>query len=83
MIEIAGMSDEVELAVHDQGDGLRHEEFDRIFQRFGRSRSAQAEGVEGQGLGLYLSRGIVEAHGGRIWADRCGPLPFHLTLGDH
>ena len=82
-IEIADAGDEVELAVRDRGDGLRAEEFERIFQRFGRSREARDSGVEGQGLGLYLSRGIVEAHGGRIWVESDGSgtgSTFRLAL---
>lgn len=82
-IEIADAGGEVELAVRDRGDGLRAEEFERIFQRFGRSREARDSGVEGQGLGLCLSRGIVEAHGGRIWVESDGSgtgSTFRLAL---
>lgn len=72
-LEITAADDEVTLAVRDHGDGLRSEDFIGIFKRFGRSREAREAGVEGQGLGLYLSRGIVEAHGGRIWVESDGP----------
>jgi len=54
------------VTVSDQGPGLRPEEAARLFQKYYRTR-ATAEKSEGLGLGLYISRLIVEAHGGRIW----------------
>jgi len=63
----------VHLAVRDQGIGLAPDELGQLFQRYGRTRRARERGTEGAGLGLYVSRGIVEAHGGRIWAESAGP----------
>ena len=63
----------VYLAVRDQGIGLAPDELGQLFQRYGRTRRARERGTEGAGLGLYVSRGIVEAHGGRIWAESAGP----------
>jgi signal transduction histidine kinase len=71
-VQIVGRPDEVELAVRDRGTGLAAEEFETVFRRFGRSKEARAKGVEGHGLGLYLSRGIVEAHGGSISVESAG-----------
>ncbi len=72
-VHIAAQPEEVELSVRDRGAGLRPEEFDMVFRRFGRSKEAREKGVEGHGLGLYLSRGIVEAHGGSISVESDGP----------
>ncbi|MGZ8474659.1 MAG: ATP-binding protein [Candidatus Limnocylindria bacterium] len=72
-LNITATKDEVELTVRDHGTGLRPEVLDGIFARFARTREAREAGVAGHGLGLYLSRAVVEAHGGRISAESAGP----------
>jgi signal transduction histidine kinase len=62
----------VHLAVRDRGMGLAPDELERLFQRYARSRGAVQQGTQGLGLGLYLSKRIIEAHGGRIWAESPG-----------
>ncbi|MFL5353469.1 PAS domain S-box protein [Archangium sp.] len=59
------------LSVKDQGLGIREESQERIFNRF--ERAISANDVSGLGLGLFISRQIVEAHGGRIWVESEGP----------
>jgi len=68
MVRIGGetLPDVVRITVQDQGVGLPKDEWDRIFERFYRVDGALARRTKGTGLGLYLARAIVEAHGGEI-----------------
>ena len=56
---------EVVVSVTDRGPGIAPEDLERLFQRYTRARA----GREGVGLGLYITRQLVEAHGGRVWAE--------------
>ncbi|MCA9952168.1 MAG: PAS domain S-box protein [Anaerolineales bacterium] len=57
----------VTVAVRDRGIGIPAHEQHRIFQKFARLDNALSRKTEGTGLGLFLSKAIVEAHNGRIW----------------
>lgn len=57
----------VTISVRDQGIGIPEHQQHRIFQKFSRLDNALSRKAEGTGLGLYLSKAIVEAHHGRIW----------------
>lgn len=59
--------DYVTVAVRDEGIGVPVHEQGRIFQKFARLDNALSRKTEGTGLGLFLSKAIVEAHDGRIW----------------
>ena len=61
--------DEYRVDVIDRGAGIAPEHIGMLFQRFARVRTPDTAKVRGTGLGLYISRRIVEAHGGRIWVD--------------
>jgi signal transduction histidine kinase len=70
------MPDEVQISVRDRGMGIPPELLDRLFQPFVTSKP------QGLGLGLSISRTIVAAHGGRLWAenDPGGGATFHCAL---
>lgn len=59
---------EVLLEVRDSGPGIPEEQIGRLFERFGRLDASRSRSTGGVGLGLAISRAIVEAHGGRISA---------------
>jgi K+-sensing histidine kinase KdpD len=69
-IKISGQvrPEQVIICVSDQGPGIEAKDMPHIFDRFYRSTRA-VKHTKGAGLGLYLARAIVEAHGGRIWVD--------------
>jgi PAS domain S-box-containing protein len=70
------------ITVTNHGPGIPADELPTLFRRFNRTRGAQARGIEGIGLGLYICKGLVEAHGGRIWVESTpgATTSFHLTL---
>ena len=60
---------EVRLSVEDTGKGLAADDSERLFERFWRGDPARTKQNGGSGLGLAIARGLVEAQGGRIWAE--------------
>jgi signal transduction histidine kinase len=68
--------DRLRVSIRDTGIGVEEEELERIFGAFVSTKS------DGLGMGLSISRSIVEAHGGRIWATRNPDrgVTLHVTL---
>jgi len=66
----------IQVTVRDTGPGLRHESLERIFDIF------ETDSTTGTGVGLAVSRSIVEAHGGKLWADpdAVDGAVFHYAL---
>lgn len=76
--------------VADHGEGIRDTELSRLFDMFYTNRYRQSDAVKGVGLGLTICKSIVEAHGGRIWAENrkegkgavfCFTLPLEVSDG--
>jgi signal transduction histidine kinase len=63
---------EVIISVSDQGGGISAEDQKQLFTRFYRANNALTRKTQGAGLGLYLSKAIIDAHGGRIWVESDG-----------
>ena len=71
------------VRVHDQGQGISAAKLPLLFQKFSQVHDATGTRVSGTGLGLAICKGIVEAHGGRIWAESAGEgkgATFTFTL---
>jgi two-component system, OmpR family, sensor histidine kinase ChvG len=79
---VEGQGERIEISVEDDGPGIPSHALERIFERFYTDRPEQGFG-QNSGLGLSISRQIVEAHGGRIWAEN-RPLSAaaQTTAGD-
>jgi signal transduction histidine kinase len=68
-VEARSHGQEVLIRVADRGPGIPREEHEKVFQRFYRLEREQQTHTKGSGLGLAICKGIVEAHGGRIWLE--------------
>ena len=68
-VSIAGDGPDVKVSVRDHGEGIPPEEIPNLFQKFARIASPSTSEIPGTGLGLYIVKGFVVAHGGRVWVD--------------
>ena len=68
-IDIEPVENEVLVSVANEGPGIGREDIPRLFTRFRRTQAAESGEIPGLGLGLYIAKGLVEAHGGRIWVE--------------
>jgi signal transduction histidine kinase len=76
-IEVKMTNSEVEIAVTDNGVGIGPENIERIFSKF--ERAVSVNEVCGLGLGLYIAKEIITAHGGRMWVEsKLGEGIFHF-----
>lgn len=82
-----GGGDQLIMYVSDQGVGIAESELPHLFERFYRVDSSLRRSTPGAGLGLYLARAIIEAHGGRIWVNstpgRGTTFYFSLPVEQH
>lgn len=68
-VEASVHSSSIRVAVSDQGIGIPADKFDKVFERFERVDTRDTREAGGTGIGLYLVKHLIEAHGGRIWVD--------------
>jgi len=77
---------EMVISVTDQGLGISDKEKERIFRKFHRVNGSDSRETYGHGLGLYITKGLVEAQGGRIWVEssvgKGSTFTFTLPLAD-
>jgi signal transduction histidine kinase len=69
LVRVEDHGQEALVFVTDQGPGIPPEELPRVFDRFYRGENAVAQKIQGLGIGLYCCKLLVEAHGGRVWAE--------------
>ena len=81
-VDITGDDDHVNISVKDSGIGIPAEDMPHLFQKFYRVENKDTNEIGGTGLGLYLSRRLVEIMGGRIWAEskRKAGSTFYIQL---
>lgn len=72
----------LQLTVKDRGMGIPEEEIPKLFSRYHRIRNEQTNAIGGTGLGLYIVKLLVEAHGGKVWVESVQGegSQFHFTL---
>lgn len=68
-VRLARWSSALRFVVEDEGLGIERDQLSQLFTPFHRVRDARTREIRGTGLGLYLCKHLVEAHGGRIWVD--------------
>jgi signal transduction histidine kinase len=86
VVRLERIADDLRFAVSDTGVGIPKDNLETVFERF---RQVKANDRRGVGLGLYISKCIVQGHGGKIWAESklgggstfCFTLPIHLSTG--
>lgn len=79
VVRVERVDDDLQFGVHDTGSGIAPDKLEEIFERFHQVEPNDRRGV---GLGLYISKSIVQGHGGRIWAEsKLGEgSTFYFTL---
>lgn len=82
MVQLQELEGDYLVSVIDQGIGINPEYLDHIFERFYRVRNTASRQYAGIGLGLYVTKAIIESHGGRIWhtSNEGSGSTFHFTL---
>jgi signal transduction histidine kinase len=83
VVTVSGGAAEARIVVKDSGVGFGPADLTVLFQKYGQAQTAKTTGAQGIGLGLYVTRLLAEAHGGRVTAESVGPgqgSTFQLSL---
>ncbi len=68
-IKLSKNENEATISIKDTGNGMKSEEQSRLFSKFAQLTTNKPRTAEGTGLGLVVAKGIIEAHGGKIWVE--------------
>lgn len=81
-LDYSKLKKEIEISVEDTGIGIPKDQQHRVFTKFFRGANAIRMETEGTGLGLFIAKNIIEAHGGRIWfeSEEGRGTTFYFTL---
>lgn len=82
IVGLKQLNDQVQFFVKDFGYGIPEKQKNRVFQKFFRADNIATISTDGSGLGLYIAKGIVEAHGGTMWfeSEEGNGAIFYFTL---
>ena len=69
LMEASDIGEMIQIDIADTGQGIAEEDLEKVFDRFYRGEKSRSREHGGAGLGLAIAKGIVEAHGGRIWVE--------------
>jgi signal transduction histidine kinase len=72
MVELRSAGVEIHMSIKDSGRGLSPDEIARLFKPFSQVHERSEIPERGTGLGLFICKGIIEAHGGRVWVESEG-----------
>ena len=81
-ISLKNKKKEIEIKIQDTGMGIPQDQQGKVFTKFFRAANIMKVDTEGTGLGLYISKNIIEAHGGRIWfeSEQDKGTSFYFTI---
>jgi len=68
-ITIREMGDQCRMEVWNSGPGIREEDLGKVFRKFERLQASRHHSTRGTGLGLFITKAIVERHQGKIWVE--------------
>ncbi|MBL7150166.1 MAG: PAS domain S-box protein [Candidatus Pacebacteria bacterium] len=81
-VSLKRVKKEIEVSIKDTGVGIPKNQQERVFTKFFRAANVMRMETEGSGLGLFITKNIIEAHGGKIWfeSEEGESSTFHFTL---